>query len=147
MVGKEPDVQVPELSIELLLKTEDNLWILADEQFAIHKELNDTIDLMIESHDKSFFFKTQESGPCTKKECTKISTQWHGQTRWALWQVSLQCSCYAWLSSIVCFTKRFCAVAWEKQMICHMWWIFLVNTHQQQRRLQCPACCHRQMPK
>ncbi len=50
-----PDVQVPELLIEPLLQSEDNLRILADKQFAVHKELNNTIDLMIKSHDKSFF--------------------------------------------------------------------------------------------
>ncbi len=55
-----PDVQVPELSIEPLLESEDNLRILADEQFAVHKELNDTIDLMIKSHDQSFFRNTRE---------------------------------------------------------------------------------------
>ena len=55
-----PDVQVPELSIEPLLDSEDNLRILADEQFAVHKELNDTIDLMIKAHDQSFFQNTRE---------------------------------------------------------------------------------------
>ncbi len=50
-----PDVQVPELLIEPLLDSEDNLRILADEQFAVHKELNDTIDLMIKVHDQLFF--------------------------------------------------------------------------------------------
>ncbi len=55
-----PDVQVPELLIEPLLDLDDNLRILADEQFAVHKELNDTIDLMIKGHDQSFFQNTQE---------------------------------------------------------------------------------------
>ncbi len=55
-----PDVQVPELSIEPLLDSEDNLRILADEQFVVHKELNDTIDLMIKAHDQSFFQNTHE---------------------------------------------------------------------------------------
>ncbi len=55
-----PDVQVPELSIEPLLDSEDNLRILADEQFAVHKELNDTIDLKIKVHDQSFFQNTRE---------------------------------------------------------------------------------------
>ncbi len=32
-----PDVQAPELSIEPLLDTEDNLRILADEQYAVHR--------------------------------------------------------------------------------------------------------------
>ncbi len=76
-----PDVQVPELSIKPLLDSEDNLQILADEQFAVHKELNDTIDLMIKAHMTSHFSETPESGHCTKKECAKISIQWHGQTR------------------------------------------------------------------